>query len=92
MTTQDLKNNRNDIITFLNENSNDTKAAMTYMANALHENSPMKDDYSNWLDLANEVIKMFSLEKKHVNTLWGAGCKYSTQSEYQRSGLGSKWN
>lgn len=24
--------------------------------------------------------------------LWGAGCKYSTQSEYQRSKLGSKFN
>lgn len=29
---------------------------------------------------------------KTANTLWGPGCKYSTQAEYQRSCMGDKWS
>ena len=32
------------------------------------------------------------VENTTKNTLWGPGCKYSTQSEYQRSCMGKKWN
>lgn len=91
MKIQDLKDNRNEIIAYLNEKSSDTPKVMSYMANSLNENSPVKNDYSTWVSLADDIIKMFSLEKKNINTLWGPGCKYSTQSEYQRGCLGGKW-
>lgn len=41
---------------------------------------------------AKKKFKPSSRNENAVNTLWGPGFKYSTQAEYQRSCLGSKWN
>jgi len=45
---------------------------------------------------AKRKAKKFQERKELKNTelkpLWGNGAKYSTQAEYQRAGLGSKWN
>lgn len=87
MTTQDLKNNRIEIIAYLNENAGNVKLAMSKMVTFC-------ELYDSWELLADYVISEYNLEKAlyFKNTLWGAGCKYSTQSEYQRSKLGSKFN
>lgn len=87
MTTTDLKNNRNEIITYLNEHSGDVKLVMTKMVTFV-------EMYDSWEKLADYIIESYNLEKAlfFKNTLWGAGCKYSTQSEYQRSKLGNKHN
>lgn len=89
MTTQDLTNNRNEIIAYLNENAGDVKLAMTKMI-------IFASDYeaNDWERLADYVIETYNLEIAlfHKNKLWGHGCKYSTQAEYQRAQLGSKFN
>ena len=87
MTTQDLKNNRNEIIEYLNANAGDVKLAMSKMVTFC-------EMYEDWERLADYVIESYNLEKILFikPTLWGAGCKYSTQSEYQNSKLGSKFN
>jgi len=33
-----------------------------------------------------------AVEKMELSPLWGNGCEFSTQAEYQRSCLGSKFN
>jgi len=91
MKTQDLKDNRNEIISRINEIADTTKMVeiMKAMLNLVEGGMA---EANNPIDLVDEVVALMGYEKKHVNTLWGAGCKYSTQAEYQRSCLGSKWN
>lgn len=33
-----------------------------------------------------------AVSKMDLQPLWGIGCEFSTQAEYQRSCLGSKWS
>ena len=91
MTTQDLKNNRNEIISRINEIADNSKMVeiMKAMVNLIEGNMA---ESNNPIDLVDEVVEMMGWAKQHVNTLWGSGCKYSTQSEYQKSCMGSKWN
>lgn len=91
MTTQDLKNNRNEIISRIKEIADNSKMVdiMKSMVNLIEHDMAEADDP---IDLVDEVVEMRGWKKQHVNTLFGPGCKYSTQAEYQRSCLGSKWN
>lgn len=91
MKTQDLKDNRNEIISRINEIADVAKMAeiMKAMFNLVEGDMAEAD---NCIDLVDEVVALMGYEKKHTNTLLGIGCKYSTQAEYQRSCLGSKFN
>lgn len=91
MTTQDLKNNRNEIISRINEIADTTKMVeiMKAMLNLVEGGM---NEANEPVALVDEVVELLGYKKEVKNTLWGAGCKYSTQSEYQRSCLGSKWN
>lgn len=91
MTKQDLTNSKNEIIIRINEIADTTKMVeiMKAMLNLVEGDM---NEANNPVDLVDEVVALMGYEKKHVNTLWGAGCKHSTQAEYQRSCMGSKWN
>lgn len=91
MKAQDLKANRNEIISRINEIADTTKMfeIMKAMLNLVDGNMA---ESNNPIELVDEVVSLMGYEKKHENTLWGIGCKYSTQAEYQRSCLGAKFN
>jgi hypothetical protein len=91
MTTQDLKDNRSEIINRINEIADTTKTReiMTAMLRLVEGGM---NSSNNAIDLVDEVVELMGYQKKHINKLWGPGCKYSTQDEYQRSCLGPKWN
>jgi hypothetical protein len=92
MKLQDLKNNRTDIINKIKEVGNASKIKEIMETMARMVNAEMHES-GNVIDLVDEVIELNQeWEKVEVSTLWGKGCKYSTQSEYQRSCLGSKYN
>jgi gamma-glutamyl phosphate reductase len=92
MTLQDLKDNRAEIIETIITELDETmvKEVMQKMVDMLGFNGIRS---KNAVDYVREVIYLCNIEvKQPVNTLWGHGCKYSTQAEYQRSCLGKKWN
>ena len=90
MTIQDLKENRNLIIETIESLNLDVKQVMNEMVSMLGYNGIKSTDVISY---TKEVVSLLNIQPKaHVNTLWGAGCKYSTQAEYQRSCLGSKFN
>jgi hypothetical protein len=92
MTLQELKDNREQIIEIIEYNVTDApvKSVMQEMVKYIG----FRDfEGMNVEDFTLAVIAQDTYDKpQHVNTLWGAGCKYSTQDEYQRACLGSKWN
>lgn len=92
MTIQDLKDSKNEILERISEigNTHKTKEIMQAMLNLVNGNMY---DADNAVDLVDEVVEMStSYQKTFAPSLWGNGCKYSTQAEYQRSCLGSKFN
>ena len=92
MTLQDLKNKKNEIVTRISEigNKTFTKEIMTAMLRMVEADMAESSDA---ISLVDEVIEMNKAwQKVETSTLWGAGCKYSTQAEYQRACLGNKFN
>jgi hypothetical protein len=92
LTIQDLKDNKAEILSLINENGNAnfTKEIMQAMLNLV--NGEMADGTIE--ELVLEVIDMNDdWKKSYSNSLWGAkDSKYSTQAEYQRACLGGKWS
>lgn len=90
MTTQDLKNNRNEIIARINEIANPSKTSeiMTAMVNIVEGGMNEADDC---VELVDEVVELLGYEKEIECKLWGNNCEHSTQIEYERSKLGGKW-
>ena len=92
MKIQDLKENRIAIIeTITNElNASMVPHVMGEMVKMLGFNDIRS---TNAVDYVKEVIYLCDIKvPAGINTLWGVGCKYSTQSEYQRSCMGAKYN
>jgi hypothetical protein len=44
-----------------------------------------------WDEVTKSDLEKERLAEDRVNTLWGPGTPFATQSEYQRSKLGSKY-
>jgi translation initiation factor 1 (eIF-1/SUI1) len=91
ITIEDLKANKEDIIHEITSlvGASNVKLAMEEMVKML------KLDYATKCsveDYVSRVINFCGIKEEYKNTLWGNGCEYSSQSEYQRAGLGSKWN
>lgn len=93
MNTQNLKEQKNEIISRIREIADESKMKeiMTAMLNIVNGGMNSSD---NPIDLVDEVVELFGYQKieESKNTLWGPGCKYSTQSEYQRACLGQKFS
>lgn len=92
MTLEILKNNRQEVIEEITNTlgAEMVKEVMTQMVKMIGFNGIRSTTATAFV---HEVISLLGIEKPQPkNTLWGAGCKYSTQSEYQRSCMGSKWN
>jgi hypothetical protein len=93
MNIEILKSERAAIIEHITENvgADKVKQVMELMVKMLGWNGLRSTITS--IELADYVIETFNIiPTEHVNTLWGKGCKYSTQAEYQRSCMGNKWN
>jgi hypothetical protein len=94
MTIQDLKDNRDLIITTIT-NEMGERMVKTVMGEMVKMLGYRGINSTNVVDYVFEVINLCDIkviEEEVYPALWGAGCKYSTQAEYQRSCMGSKWN
>ena len=91
ITLEDLKANREDIIAEINciDENLDVKIVMTEMVKSLVMDFAKNTTVEKFV---NNTINFNGIKGEYKNTLWGVGCQYSTQAEYQRAGLGSKWS
>jgi hypothetical protein len=92
MTLQELKENREIIIETITDalDASMVSEVMAQMVKMLGFNGI---ESTNVVDYTIEVIELCQIKIKmpeFKNTLWGNGCKYSTQAEYQRACLNQR--
>lgn len=90
MNIQDLKNNRAEIIAYLNENSSDTKKAMEIMARLVHPDAPFKCQETSVYSLCDSVINDYNLMKA-APSMYIDGVGYNNLSDYNRANNLKMW-